>query len=212
MAEIKISQLVAASSHAGDDVFMILQNGINKKTDLSTIMSNLNSYNNIRINASQNAIATTISSKNIANLLYVDGVSDKIGIGTNTLRPHILTVNGSISVGSDLLDGVVITSSEEVFWVAGDPTKALSITRQTSHVSVQAGQTGLFSLAPGFDGQIKAITSMTTSTANITCAGLGGAFSSIELNTKGEGVILVYKGSGSITGWTVLGNNGAVIA
>jgi hypothetical protein len=188
---------------------MIVQNGINKKTDLTTVLKNLNSYDNIKINPLQNAITTTISSKNITNMVYVDGVNDKVGIGTGTLSSHLLTINGSVSIGSSTKDGVIVGSSEEITWNNGDPTKALSIVRQSSYLSVQTGYTGSFSLANGFDGQIKTITLMTTTTTTISCSGIGGQFSTINMSIKGHSVILTYKGSGSITGWAAVGVNGA---
>lgn len=209
MAEIKITQLVTASTHVGDDVFMLVQNGINKQTSLTTVLKNMNSYDNIRINPLQNAITTTISSKNIEKILYVDGVNDKVGIGTGTLSSHLLTLNGSISIGNSTSDGVIVGSSEEVAWNNGDPTKALSVVRQSSYLSVQSGYTGVFSLANGFDGQIKTITLMTTATTTISCSGINSQFSTINMSTKGHSVTLTYKGSGSIHGWSAVGVNGA---
>jgi hypothetical protein len=211
MAEIKISQLVTSSSHFGDDVLMILQNGINKKTSLTTVLKNLNSYDDIRINPLQSSIRTTISSKNIEKMFYVDGVNDKIGIGTGTLSDHLLTINGSVSIGNASSNGILAGSSEEILWSSGDPTKALSTVRQSSYLQVQVGYTGSFSLADGFDGQLKTITLMTASSGNttISCNGIGGTFSTINMSAIGSGITLIYKSSGSIHGWCCVGANGA---
>lgn len=209
-----MSQLATATSHYGDDKLMVVQTGVNKQTTLSALLGNLNSFSDIKFNPNLNAIRAIFSSRNNENLLFIDGTSNKIGIGTSTLTSHILTIDGNISLGSSSSNGVLVSSSEEVYWNNGDTTKPISVARQASHLIVQSGFTGQFSLTNGFDGQIKTISliSASSGTTQVTLSGIGGEFTAINFTTKGDGAILVYKGSGSITGWTVVGMNGATLS
>jgi len=205
MADIKVSQLASASSHTGDDWFMVVQNGINKKSKLTTILGSLNSNANIGINTNQLSINTTVSSKNNSNLLFIDGTNDKIGIGTNSLSSHLLTVNGSIST-----NGIYVGSTETVPWAPGAlAPSVISCLVQTTFVSVTTGP-GDFSLSTGYDGQIKIITSLNANTAEVTCTGINSAFTKITLASIGASVTLVYKET-SPTGWAVVGSNNATL-
>lgn len=212
--EIKISQLTAASTATPDDVFMILQDGGNKKTTLTTILKNLNSYDDIFINPLQNAIRTSIASKNNPKLFYADGVNDKIGIGTSSLSSHLVTIAGSISYGNASSDGILVGSSEEVQWNNGDLIKNLSVVRESSYLFVQAGFAGSYALADGFDGQTKSINLLSTSsgTTSVTLSGIDSSFTQINFTTKGQGILLKYKSSGSVHGWVIIGNNGCTIS
>lgn len=212
--ELKISHLVTASTSLSDDVFMILQGGLNKKITLTTILKNLNSTDDIRLNPNQNAIRTIVSSINNPNLIYVDGVTNKIGIGTSTLSDHILTIDGSVSYGSSTSNGILVGSSEEVSWVSTDISRALSVVRESSYISVQAGYSGVFSLSTGFDGQTKNITLVSTSssTTTISCTGIASTFTTINMTQKGNSISLKYKGTGSIQGWAIVGNSGCTVS
>lgn len=212
--EIKVSDLPTANTSTFSDILLILQNGINKKLSVTTLLKNLNSADDIKVNPLQNAISTNFSSKNITNLLHLSGVSDRIGVGTNNLSSSLVTVAGSVSVGSSTTQGVITTSSEEINWNSGNPTKALSVVVENSYLIVQNSFSGVFSLSNGVDGQTKKIVLVTPSSGNTTiaCSGISSSFSSINLSAIGHSVSLVYKGFGASQGWAVVGYNGATFS
>ena len=204
---------------------MILQNGLNQKITLTSILGSLNSTSDILINPLQNAIRTNIASKNKPNLLYIDGVGDKIGVGTNNLSSQLLTIAGGMTMGSNIPgpggDGVIAGSSEEVYFASGSGALELSLMRQTSILIAQSSTAASFILSNGFDGQLKTITFVGSTagsgaTASIAFLGINNLFHNITMSTYGCGCTLVYKSSSLLgnfsNGWCVVGNNGAIIS
>lgn len=209
--KIKVSQLTAAITPTQTDTFMILQGGVNKKISLSTLLNGLTSSNNIRINPSQYAINTSISSKNDANSIFVKGSTDNVGIGTSSPSQK-LHVNGNIQVGSSSSDGVILQSSELITYTSDEVAeKTVSTLRQCTAISCGAGATGIFNLDNGSNGQYKTITLTEISsgkTAIITTNGIG--FNTITMNSIGDTVLLQFFSV--VNKWALVSNNGCVIS
>jgi len=74
--KIKMSMMSVAKTITATDTLMLLQNGVNKTTTISNLLKNFNTNDNIRLNPIQLSINTSISSKNDANALFVNGVTD----------------------------------------------------------------------------------------------------------------------------------------
>lgn len=209
MADIKVSELVNASVAKNTDAFMIVQDKVSKKITLSTLLGNLNSLNHIKINPEQNAISTSISSKNSANMIYVDGLADKVGINTDspTEKLHVM---GNVKVGSANDDGVYLSSYEFILHPTGAAASnaPISILRETTGLNVYG--TSTYTLGNGLDGQMKYIyfhqMDIAGSTASIDVpAGLG--FTTISMTAVGQGLMLQYLGSK----WICLSKNGATL-
>lgn len=199
-ADIKISQLTAATSCTETDTLLIIQNGTNKKVSTSTFLNSLNSNTTIQVNPNRNAVATIVSGVANANLLNVDGVHNVVGVKTaspdSTVDLHV--------AGHIRHDGAVRASYEIV-----NSTTALSVNYSTSLLATDTGRKD-FTLSAGFDGQIKNIiwesVANTATPCTITCnALLGAATGKITLNTVGEGVTLQYVQS--LSKWVCIGVN-----
>lgn len=211
MAEIKVSQLASTTTALPSDLLMVVQNGVNKKISLATLLKNLSSNDNIKINSSQNAILITILSKNNANLLTVDGDNDRIGVGTAAPQSLFHVVGGNVQVGSSSGDGVYIGSSEVITHPVGTAVSGATISplRETSAIEIYGACT--YNLGSGSEGQTKYIylKSIDTggSTATITVAG-GLGFNRIGLSVAvGDGLTLKYINAK----WVCVGNNGAAL-
>lgn len=211
MAEIKITQLPAASTATPSDLLMVVQNGVSKKVSLATLLKNLNSNDTIKLNSGKNSIQVIISSKNIDNLFVLDGGSDRIGIGTSSPQSIFHVNEGNIQVGSTTDDGVYIGSSEIITHPVGSAVTdaAISPLRETSALEIYGSST--YILGNGSEGQTKYIylKSIDTggSTATITVAnGLG--FNRIGLSVAaGDGCTLKFLNSK----WICVGSNGAAL-
>lgn len=209
---IKTSQMAAAVTLNPADYLMIVQDGVNKKSDLTNILKNLNSVDTIRLNPIQNSIDIRISSKNDANMVFVQGASDRIGFGTNSPQSKVHVV-GNVQVGSNSTDGILVQSSETISYSAADQTNAavkpISPLRTISTLDCNTGVSGLFSLSNGFNGEVKTIAQNTLDagkTSTITLTGLG--FNTITLNAVGKSTMLQF--SSAISKWIIVGGNSAV--
>jgi len=208
IAEIKVTQLPEASYVSPSDLMMVIQNGVNKKIPLSTFLKSLNSNDSIKLNSGQNAIEVILSSKNIQNLLVINGASDRIGVGTSSPQSIFHVNEGNTQVGGSAKDGVYIGSSELIQHPSGAPSVNATISplRETSALEIYGAST--YSLGNGAEGQTKYIylKSIDTggSSATITVAnGLG--FNRIGLSIAvGDGCTLKYLNSK----WICVGNNG----
>lgn len=214
MGTIKLSNMSVATTANATDGLMILQDGVEKRITLSTLLKNLNSGDTIRLNPNQLAIDTIIASKNDSNALFLSGQTDRIGIGTNSPESKF-HINGNLQVGSSSLDGVLIQSTDSISYSATDQinviTKPISYSRSGTIVNCDSGVNGLFSLANGYNGQVKTIilnTISATKTATISLNGAG--FNTITMDAVGDSIELKYFSL--ITKWVVVGNNGATLS
>lgn len=212
MAEIKVTSMSNAVALTASDYLMIIQDGTNKKINITTFLKNLNSGDNIRINALQNAVDTTIMSKNDSSLLVLKGAIDRIGIGTNNPSSKLHIV-GNLQIGSSSTDGITVQSSENLVYTSADQTnivtKIISPLRELTQLDCNTGVNGLFSLSSGSNGQFKTIFVNTLDggkTASISITGLG--FTTITLNAIGKSTVLQYVSA--ISKWVVVGGNGAI--
>jgi hypothetical protein len=214
VAEIKISQLPEAASSTPTDYFMVIQNGVNKKVSLTTLLKTLNSGDNIQLNPAQNPINIQISSANAPYLIYVNGASDFVGVNTQypLARFHVI---GNIKLGSLADDGVVLHSEEDILYSETYDLpqgvgwfKPLNASRDASVLSVDTGvSVGQFDLSNGQSGQYKTLsfaTGPTGSKATIrVLSGLG--FNRIDLTNPGQAVVLKCVNIGGLPKWVCVG-------
>jgi hypothetical protein len=218
--DIKLTQLPEAASSASDDLFMVVQNGVNKKISLTTLLKTLDSFDNIQINPSRRPIDLRISSSNSTNLFYIDGSADFIGVDTATPQAKF-HVNGNIKVGSIADDGVFLNSAEDItFTNATDAPegvgyfKPLNAAREISNLYVDTGLSiGQFDLGNGISGQYKTLTAVTLpSGAKATvkvAAGIG--FNRIDFSVVGQSVVLRCITVGGSPKWICLGSYLAIL-
>ena len=198
----------AAITALPSDYLMVVQNGVNKKMSLTTLLNNLDSANNIRVNPAQNAINISVASKNDASCFVLSGSTDKIGIGTNSPASKLHIV-GNLQVSSPTTDGILVQSSEGIVYTASDQTnntiKVISPLRAMTQLDCNVGVNGLFSLSSGSNGQVKTIFVNTVDsgkTATISLTGLG--FNTITFNAVGKSTTLQWISS--ISKWVALSN------
>jgi hypothetical protein len=218
--DIKLTQLPEASSSAPSDLFMVVQNGVNKKLSLTTLLKTLDSLDNIQINPSRRPIDFRISSSNSLNLFYIDGSADFIGIDTATPQAKF-HVNGNIKAGSATEDGVVLNSAEDItFTNATDAPqgvgyfKPLNAARELSKLYVDTGLSiGQFDLGNGISGQYKTLTAVTLpSGAKATVKVTNGVgFNRIDFSVAGQSVVLRCITVSNSPKWVCLGSYLAVL-
>lgn len=211
MPTVKLTQMSIASTLNAIDYFMIVQDGVNKKTTATNIFKNINSGDSIRVNPIQNTIDFSVASKNDANMLIIKGSSDRLGIGTGSPASKVHVI-GNVQIGSSAADGVLVQSAETITYTSADEitatVKPLSAMRSTSRLDCNTGVNGLFSLSNGFDGEVKTIFQNTitgSNTSKITLTGLG--FNTITLEAVGHSSMIQYIAS--ISKWIVVGGTGA---
>lgn len=215
--KIKVSQLSVATTIGATDSFMLIQGGVNKKTTVPTFLKNLNSNDHIRVNPIQFSVNFSVASKNDASALFVNGTTDKIGVGTNAPASKF-HVNGNIQIGSASSDGVLVQSTEAITYNSTDQTnsteKAISPSRSGSSLTCTTGVSGLFTLPAGSNGQIKTIVVSAMDVGKtITIATIGAGFNRITFGPSlavGNSISLQYFAS--IAKWVVVGNYGATLA
>ncbi len=100
MADQKISDLTAATSAAGADLFTLVQGGSNKKITITNFLANLNSA--VIVNSNGADQDTRISGDNDNNLFFTDASADKVGIGTSTPAEK-LDVAGNLTISNGFL-------------------------------------------------------------------------------------------------------------
>ena len=163
----------------------------------------MDSTGDIRLNPSQNAINTIISSKNNANLLTIDGVNDRVGIN-KAVPDEKLHVAGNLKI-----DGIFRGSVENVTHLPSTPvlSQPISVLFETSALDVYGAST--YTLGDGWEGQTKFIyVSLLSSggTATISATHSLG-FSTIAFDAEGNGVTLLFVNGK----WICVGNNGATL-
>ena len=100
MADQKISDLTAATSAAGADLFTLVQGGSNKKITITNFLANLNSA--VIVNSNGADQDTRIAGDTDNNLLFTDASADKVGIGTSTPAEK-LDVAGNLAISNGYL-------------------------------------------------------------------------------------------------------------
>lgn len=189
---------------------MVVQNGVNKRLSLGTLLKNLNTNDVIRINPLQRPVNTTIASKDNSALITVDGVNGRVGI--NEPNPaSLLHINGIVKIGGVSNDGLLLESSEVITHPAGTPVidYVLNILRETTALEIYGACT--YILNAGVEGQTKHIylkqIDIGGSTAVIHVTdGLG--FNRIQLSgAVGQALTLKFVNSK----WVCTGNNNAIL-
>src|ERR1035437_4174885 len=99
LPKIKVSQMSVATTIKSTDYFMIVQDGVNKKTTITNLLKNMNTGDTVNINPLQNAVDFIVSTKNDPNSLFADGSTDYVGVGT-AYPASKFHVNGNAQVGS----------------------------------------------------------------------------------------------------------------
>jgi len=210
MAELRVSQLAVASSSTEADYIMVVQNGVNKRMSLGTLLKNLNTNDVIRINPLQRPVNTVIASKDNSALVTIDGVDGRIGI--NEPNPDsLLHINGIVKIGSSANDGLLLESSETIGHPTGTPVvnQTLNILRETTALEIFGACT--YVLNAGIEGQTKYIYLKAIDTAGSTAVitvsnGLG--FNRIQLSgAVGQALTLKFINNH----WVCTGNNNAIL-
>ncbi len=214
MAEIKVTELPQASSSTPSDYVMIVQNGVNKKIPIATLLNTLDSTTNIQLNPSRNLIDIIMSSSNLPYLFFMDGSTDMIGINTNTPL-SLLHIIGNLQLGSSTQDGIVVHSSEDILYSATTDYpqgvgwfKPLDASRDTSTLNVDTGlSVGQFDLQNGIPGQYKVLTMVSGPTGSKctirVSAGVG--FNRIDLTQPGYSVTLKCVNITNTPKWVCVG-------
>lgn len=197
--------MTTASTLLSADWFMIVQGNVNKKISSSTFLHNLNSDTSIRVNPSQLAVNFSVASKNDANMIYVNAITDNLGVGTSSPLAK-LHVNGNIRT-----DGITVQSTETISYTVSGETKIISPIKAVTSLNC-INVSGIFTLSNGFNGQFKTIVQTTLAsgqTSTITVSD-GVGFNTITFNTVGDSILLQYIEG--ISKWCVIGNNGATLS
>ena len=206
MADIKVSQLPHASGANPSDVFLTIQNGTSRQLTLSTLLGNLDSVQNIRVNPGRNAINFYVASKNHDSMLVVDGVNSFVGIKKQN-PTEVLHVGGNIAI-----DGIIKSVPEALN--AQSPAANAIISPLTEITSITPFGSSTYSLAAGSNGQAKYIYSPGKNgvgDAKIEISVPDGVgFDTIEISepVDGKGIVLLYV----YNKWVCVGNNGAVLS
>jgi hypothetical protein len=198
MADQKISDLTAATSAAGADLFTLVQGGSNKKITVTNFLANLNSP--VVINSNNSDQDTRIAGDNDNNVIFVDASADKVGFGTSTPAEKA-DVAGNLTISNGFL-----SFSQTPQSASGNASASLS-TAITNFTLTTGSDT--LTLANGSAGQIKIITVIAgAGSLTITPATRLG-YASITATNAGDAVVLMYINNTS--GWAVLSNQGCAL-
>ena len=196
MADQKISDLTAATSAAGADLFTLVQGGSNKKITITNFLANLNSA--VIVNSNGADQDTRIAGDTDNNLLFTDASADKVGIGTSTPAEK-LDVAGNLAISNGYL-----TFSQTPQAATGNAAASLS-TAITNFTLSSGGDT--LSLAAGSTGQVKIINVIAgAGSVSINVATRVG-FTTVNSSTVGASITLLALSSG----WIILSARGMTI-
>ncbi len=196
MADQKISDLTAATSAAGADLFTLVQGGSNKKITITNFLANLNSA--VIVNSNGADQDTRISGDNDNNLLFADASADKVGVGTSTPTQK-LDVAGNLAISNGFL-----TFSQTPQAATGNA--AASLTTALTNFTLSSGGDTL-SLAAGSTGQVKIINVIAgAGSVSINVATRVG-FTTINSSIVGASITLLALTSG----WIILSSRGMTI-
>lgn len=196
MADQKISDLTAATSAAGADLFTLVQGGSNKKITITNFLANLNSA--VIVNSNGADQDTRISGDNDNNLLFTDASADKVGIGTSTPAEK-LDVAGNLAISNGFL-----SFSQTPQSATGNA--AASLSTSITNFTLSSGSDSL-SLATGTTGQVKIINVIAgAGSVSINVATRVG-FTTVNSSTVGASITLLALASG----WIILSSRGMTI-
>jgi len=196
MADQKISDLTAATSAAGADLFTLVQGGSNKKITITNFLANLNSA--VIVNSNGADQDTRISGDNDNNLLFTDASADKVGIGTSTPSEK-LDVAGNLAISNGFLS---FSQTPQ----AATGNAAASISTSITNFTLSSGSDSL-SLATGTTGQVKIINVIAgAGSVSINVATRVG-FTTVNSSTVGASITLLALTSG----WIILSSRGMTI-
>jgi hypothetical protein len=196
MADQKISDLTAATSAAGADLFTLVQGGSNKKITITNFLANLNSA--VIVNSNGADQDTRISGDNDNNLFFTDASTDKVGIGTSTPSQK-LDVAGNLAISNGFL-----TFSQTPQAATGNA--AASVSTSITNFTLSSGSDSL-SLATGTTGQVKIINVIAgAGSVSINVATRVG-FTTVNSSTVGASITLLALASG----WIILSSRGMTI-
>jgi hypothetical protein len=196
MADQKISDLTAATSAAGADLFTLVQGGSNKKITITNFLANLNSA--VIVNSNGADQDTRISGDNDNNLFFTDASTDKVGIGTSTPAEK-LDVAGNLAISNGFL-----SFSQTPQSATGNA--AASISTSITNFTLSSGSDSL-SLATGTTGQVKIINVIAgAGSVSINVATRVG-FTTVNSSTVGASITLLALASG----WIILSSRGMTI-
>ncbi|NBP55249.1 hypothetical protein EBU71_01685 [bacterium] len=196
MADQKISDLTAATSAAGADLFTLVQGGSNKKITITNFLANLNSA--VIVNSNGADQDTRISGDNDNNLFFTDASADKVGIGTSTPSEK-LDVAGNLAISNGFL-----TFSQTPQSATGNA--AASLSTAITNFTLSSGSDSL-SLAAGSTGQVKIINVIAgAGNVSINVATRVG-FTTVNSSTVGASITLLALASG----WIILSSRGMTI-
>jgi len=198
MADQKISELNAATSAAGADLFTIVQGGSNKKLTVQNFLANLNSP--VIINENGADQDTRVEGSSDDNLLFADASADKVGVGTNAPQEK-LDVDGNLAIS-----GGFLRLSQTPQSASGTATGSLT-TAITSFTLTTGADT--LSLANGVAGQMKHVVVIGgTGSCTVTPATRLG-YSSVTMNGAGDTLTLMYIDDTS--GWAICAQHGCTV-
>jgi hypothetical protein len=196
MADQKISDLTAATSAAGADLFTLVQGGSNKKITITNFLANLNSA--VIVNSNGADQDTRISGDNDNNLFFTDASADKVGIGTSTPAEK-LDVAGNLAISNGFL-----SFSQTPQSATGNA--AASLSTAITNFTLSSGSDSL-SLAAGTTGQVKIINVIAgAGSVSINVATRVG-FTTVNSSTVGASITLLALASG----WIILSSRGMTI-
>lgn len=196
MADQKISDLTAATSAAGADLFTLVQGGSNKKITITNFLANLNSA--VIVNSNGADQDTRISGDNDNNLFFTDASADKVGIGTSTPAEK-LDVAGNLAISNGFL-----SFSQTPQSATGNA--AASVSTSITNFTLSSGSDSL-SLATGTTGQVKIINVIAgAGSVSINVATRVG-FTTVNSSTVGASITLLALTSG----WIILSSRGMTI-
>ena len=196
MADQKISDLTAATSAAGADLFTLVQGGSNKKITITNFLANLNSA--VIVNSNGADQDTRISGDNDNNLFFTDASADKVGIGTSTPAEK-LDVAGNLTISNGFL-----SFSQTPQSATGNA--AASLSTAITNFTLSSGSDSL-SLAAGTTGQVKIINVIAgAGNVSINVATRIG-FTTVNSSTVGASITLLALASG----WIILSSRGMTI-
>jgi hypothetical protein len=196
MADQKISDLTAATSAAGADLFTLVQGGSNKKITITNFLANLNSA--VIVNSNGADQDTRISGDNDNNLFFTDASTDKVGIGTSTPAEK-LDVAGNLAISNGFL-----SFSQTPQSATGNA--AASVSTSITNFTLSSGSDSL-SLATGTTGQVKIINVIAgAGSVSINVATRVG-FTTVNSSTVGASITLLALASG----WIILSSRGMTI-
>lgn len=196
MADQKISDLTAATSAAGADLFTLVQGGSNKKITITNFLANLNSA--VIVNSNGADQDTRISGDNDNNLFFTDASTDKVGIGTSTPAEK-LDVAGNLAISNGFL-----SFSQTPQSATGNA--AASLSTAITNFTLSSGSDSL-SLATGTTGQVKIINVIAgAGSVSINVATRVG-FTTVNSSTVGASITLLALTSG----WIILSSRGMTI-